>query len=333
MLFTTFWQWLSAALDAYVGQHLAALAQAIEPAAVTLASVYVMIWGFMHLKGAIEEPVVTGAVRIVRLVVVFGLGLRLWQYNEALVDTFMQAPIALAAELAGAADPVATVDALWEKGGAVAATLWEKGGVFNGDMGYYLAAVIVYLLMGAVCVYTLFLMALSRVAVALLLAVGPLFILALLFEATQRFFEHWIAQLANYALVGVLAVLTASLMLTVVESYAAQTLAKGSAIATVDALDMLLVAGIVLLILRQVLPIAARLGGGLALSSFGAGSGAASRGAQVLRAGTGLGLGLAASTLGVGAGLEAAAGAGTVLAPRVERVQPTWRSMYGEAST
>ena len=95
-----------------------------------------------------------------------------------------------------------------------------------------------YGLMGAVCVYTLFLMALARVALAVLLAIGPLFIVLLLFDGTKRFFEAWVAQLANYALVGVLAVLVASLLMTVVEAYAVQTAAKGAAILTVDALDM-----------------------------------------------------------------------------------------------
>ena len=93
------------------------------------------------------------------------------------------------------------------------------------------------------------------------------------------------AQLANYALVGVLAVLTASLMLTVVEAYATQTAAKGAAILTVDALDMLLVAGLVLLLLRQVMPIAARLGGGVALASFGVASGVLGHGAAAVRGG------------------------------------------------
>jgi type IV secretion system protein VirB6 len=281
MFFAQFWQWLTARLTDYVSVHVAATAAAIEPAAVSLAVIYVMVWGYLHLKGAIEEPVITGAVRIARLAVVFGVGLQLWQYNAALVNTFMEAPVELAARLAGAADPVATIDTLWERGGTVAATLWDKGGVLNGEVGFYLAAAVVYLLMGAVCVYTLFLMALARVAVALLLAVGPVFILMLLFESTQRFFEAWIAQLANYALVGVLAVLTASLMLTVVEAYATQTAARGAAIVTVDALDMLLVAGLVLLLLRQVMPIAARLGGGVALASFGVASAALGQGSRL----------------------------------------------------
>jgi type IV secretion system protein VirB6 len=285
VLFAQFWQWLSDRLTDYVSVNVAATAAAIEPAAVSLAVIYVMVWGFLHLRGAVEEPVLTGAVRIVRLVVVFGVGLRLWQYNAAIVDTFFAAPVQLASRLAGAADPVATVDTLWDRGGTVAAFLWEKGGVFNGDVGYYLAAVIVYVLMGAVCVYTLFLMALARVALAVLLAIGPLFIVLMLFDSTRRFFEAWVAQLANYALVGVLAVLVATLLMTVVEAYAVQTAAKGAAILTVDALDMLLVAGLVLLILRQVMPIAARLAGGVALASHGVMGAAAARGIGAMRSG------------------------------------------------
>jgi hypothetical protein len=59
------------------------------------------------------------------------------------------------------------------------------------------------------------------------------------------------------------------LLLQVVQSYAAQTAARGSAIFTVDALHMMLLAGLVLLILRQVMPIASSVAGGAALSSFG----------------------------------------------------------------
>ena len=71
--------------------------------------------------------------------------------------------------------------------------------------------------------------------------------------------------------------------MTVVEAYAVQTAAKGAAILTVDALDMLLVSGLVLLILRQVMPIAARLAGGVALASHGVMGAAASRGLGAAR--------------------------------------------------
>ena len=60
-----------------------------------------------------------------------------------------------------------------------------------------------------------------------------------------------------------------ALLLQVIRSYAAQTAARGSSILTVDALNMMLMAGLVLLLLRQIMPIAASLAGGAALSSFG----------------------------------------------------------------
>jgi type IV secretion system protein VirB6 len=115
----------------------------------------------------------------------------------------------------------------------------------------------------------MFLIALSNIALAVLLALGPLFIVMLFFDSTRRLFSAWIAQLANYALVTILTVMMAALLLQVVQSYAAQTAARGSAIFTVDALHMMLIAGLVLLILRQVMPIASSVAGGAALNSFG----------------------------------------------------------------
>jgi type IV secretion system protein VirB6 len=115
----------------------------------------------------------------------------------------------------------------------------------------------------------MFLIALSNIALAVLLALGPLFIAMLFFDSTRRLFSAWIAQLANYALITILTVMVAALLLQVVQSYAAQTAARGSGIFTVDALHMMLIAGLVLLILRQVMPIASSVAGGAALSSFG----------------------------------------------------------------
>jgi type IV secretion system protein VirB6 len=61
----------------------------------------------------------------------------------------------------------------------------------------------------------------------------------------------------------------ASLLLRIVQSYATQTAARGTGLMTMDTLDMMLVAVLVFLVLRQVMPIAAGLAGGLSLNSFG----------------------------------------------------------------
>ncbi len=267
--FATFWTWLNGQLADYIGTNTARVAATLEPVIVTLGTVYVMVWGYLHLTGRIDEPIGAGLKRLATLAVVLGGALHLWLYNSLIVDTFYRAPAQLAAVVVGTPDPVTTIDAIWERGGAVAGYLWSNRGYLGGSIGYYLAGAIVWTLVGLLCVYTMFLIALSSIALAVLLALGPLFLPLLLFEATRRFFEAWLAQLANYALITILTVLTAALLLQVVESYAAQTAARGSAIVTVDALNMVLIAVLVFLLMRQVMPIAAGLAGGVALSSFG----------------------------------------------------------------
>jgi type IV secretion system protein VirB6 len=268
--FGAFWSWLNLQLVSYVGVNTARVAGALEPAVVTLAIVYVMVWGYLQLTGRIEEPFVPGLKRIMMLAVVLGVGLRLWLYNSLIVDTFYDAPAQLAAAVVGTTDPVGSIDSIWNQGGAVAGFLWTNGGVFHGDFGYYIAAVFVWVCIGLLCVYTMFLIALSHVALAILLALGPLFIVMLLFDATRRFFEAWIAQLANYALITILTVLAGALMLQLVVSFARQTAARGSDLKSVDALNLVLVSVLVFLFMRQVMPIASGLASGVALNSFGA---------------------------------------------------------------
>ena len=281
--FQTFWSWLNGQLTAYIGDNTARVASALEPAVVTFATIYIVVWGYLHLTGGIEQPFAVGLKRIVTLVVVLGIGTRLWLYNSVIVDTFYRAPAELAAAVVGASDPVAVVDSIWDQGGAVAGSLWNKGSVFHQSFDYSIAALAVWALVGLLCVYTMFLISLSNIALAVLLAAGPLFIPTLLFERTRRLFDAWLAQLATYGFITLLTVLVAQLLLKLVQSYAAQTAARGSAIVTVDALNMVLVSVLVFLLMRQVMPIAAGLGGGVSLSSFGTVSGALRWSMQALR--------------------------------------------------
>ena len=267
--FATFWTWLNGQLATYIGTNTALLASTLEPTVVMLATLYVMAWGYLHLTGKIDEPVLTGVKRILALGLILGVSLQLWLYNTVIVDTFYNAPAQLAAAIVGSSDPVSTIDTIWESGGAVGDNLWNKGAFSFSSFGFYIAGVIVWCLMGVLCVYAMFLIALSSIALAVLLALGPLFVAMLFFDATRRLFVAWIAQLTNYALITVLTVMVGALLLQIVQSYAAQTAALGTAILTVDVLHMVLIAMLVFLILRQVMPIASGLAGGASLNSFG----------------------------------------------------------------
>lgn len=267
--FQTFWTWLNGELATYIGTTTAKVAAILEPAVVTFATVYVMVWGYLQMTGRIEEPFITGLKRLVTLAVVLGVALHLWLYNSVIVDTFYRAPAQLVAALAGAADPVTTIDAIWNNGGAVASRLFNNANFMGYGVGFWLAGLTIWLFTGLLCVYTMFLIALSSIASSVLLALGPLFFTALLFDGTRRMFESWIAQLTNYALISVLTVLASGLLLQIVASYATQTAARGPGVTTMDTVDMVLMSVLVFLLMRQVMPIAAGLATGVSLSTFG----------------------------------------------------------------
>jgi type IV secretion system protein VirB6 len=285
--FAEFNTWLNTILLTYIGDNTARVAGALQPTVVTMAVLYVMVWGYLQLMGGIEEPLVTGVKRILTLALILSVSLQLWLYNPVIVDTFFNAPGQLAAGVIGAPDSVTVVDRIIFAGDDAGSLLLQKGGILNGDFSYTMAGFAVYLVVGITAIYTIFLLTLSRIALSILLVLGPLFIALLFFETTKRFFESWIAQMANYAFITILTVLVATLMLTLLSTAAQQAVSAGGGITIAHAVRVCMAAGLTLLVMRQVMPMAAGLASGLALSTFGAvsaalawGMGSASRGSR-----------------------------------------------------
>jgi type IV secretion system protein VirB6 len=275
--FAEFDAWLTDILSRYIADNTAAIARILTPAIVTLGVFYIIVWGYLQLLGKIEEPFVEGAKRLLTLALILGLSLQLWLYNEAIVDTFFNAPTALAAGMLAARDPmaspfepVAVVDEIFFDGDDAASLLMQKGEIFGRDIIFYFAAFAIYLTIGLTAVYTMFLLAISRIALAVLLALGPMFMALLFFESTKRFFEAWLAQLSNYAFLTVLTVLVAALMLQVVSTAAEAAVATGGSIDVASAIQVCVATTLTFLIMRQVPALAQGLASGIALSGFGA---------------------------------------------------------------
>ena len=127
-----------------------------------------------------------------------------------------------------------------------------------------------YVIVGLTAVYTMFLLALSKIALSVLIALGPVFIALLFFETTKRFFESWIAQLSQLCVPddsdgaggGV---------------HAAGGLhgragggGAGGGIEIAHAVKVCVAAALTFLVMKQVPAMAQGLASGVALSSFGA---------------------------------------------------------------
>ncbi len=267
--FAEFSDWLNSLLATYITDTSKQLASAIEPTVVTLGTIYVMTWGFLHLSGKIQEPVLEGVKRIAILALVFGISINLWHYQDIIVATIYNGPGQLAAAAINAPDYDTVVDTILDRGDAVGSALLAKSGSWHWNLAYDIAAIAVYFTVGLTAVYTMFLLSLSKIALSVLLALGPAIIPLFLFDASRRFVEAWLAQLANYAFVAILSGLLAALMMTVIDRAAAQAQSAGGDIQIAHAIRVCLAAGFTFLVMRQVLPMASALASGVALSTYG----------------------------------------------------------------
>ena len=267
--FAEFSSWLNELLGTYITDTSTRLANAIEPTIVTVGAIYVMTWGFLHLVGKIQEPVLEGLKRIAILALVFGVSINLWHYHDVIVSIFYDGPGQLAAAAINAPDYDTVVDTILDRGDAVGSALLAKSGTWHWNVAYDIAAVAVYLTVGITAIYTMFLLVLSKIALSVLLALGPAIIPLYLFDATRRFVESWLAQLTNYAFVSILSGLLAALMMTVLDRAASQAQSAGGDIQIAHALRVCLAAGFTFLVMRQVLPMASALASGIALSTYG----------------------------------------------------------------
>lgn len=272
---------LDEATKTYISDVSTAIATSITPAATQLLIVFVIVWGFLVLMGTVQELVTDGLKRVLRMAVVIGFALGIATYNGVIANFLWSWPDALAAKIAaaGSNEGAATVqylDQLMSKSYDLGKQYWIKAQANSSygipDLGLLAIAIAVWgggLLATA---YSAFLLCLSKVALAAILGIGPVFIFLLLFDASRKFFESWLGQALNY---GFLVVLTASvckLILAILEKYlnvAVPAAAKDATI--VMALPALAICLIGTLILMQLGPIASAFGGGAAVSTMGAG--------------------------------------------------------------
>ena len=267
--------YVNAVCNSYIGANVAAVASAIAPAAYTLLGVYVILWGLSSMRGLIQEPILDAAVRLIKIAFIFGIGIGLAEYNTYVTDTFFNGPEQLTSTLTKATSNSTAInglDLLLDQGFKIGKAFWSKGGIINGDFGMYIIAFCAWGITLAMTAYAFFLILLAKIALSIIIALGPLFIISLLFQPTASFFNSWVQQLSNYFLLMVLVIAANVFVMTLFQDAASDTITAISSTAEIDQIFPFLIMGAVsLLVIAQLPSIAAGLAGGISLSSYGIG--------------------------------------------------------------
>lgn len=320
------YSWLYAQFDSvltgYIAQTSGQIVGAITPVAYIMFAIYIVLWGFSMVRGLIDEPVTDGLFRLLKIALILGFALNTGRYQTEVVEFFMRTPDAMASVLAlkgtaagGDVSTFASLDMLINRTVDVARTAWNEAGIFNGNMGMYVAAVVILVFGLGFSAIAGIIILVGKIAMVLLLALGPIFILMTMFKTTQRFFDSWLGQVINYMLLLVIALAVVTMFMSIMEIIVVNAGEKMLAKATLEAVASIMVVSIACsALLFQVGPIASALAGGVALSTtagvrrvVGDGLSAAGKGMAMGKAGA-----MAGAKLTGGATLVAAAAARAV---------------------
>lgn len=203
-------------LNVFLGDRLSSVIAVVEgPLRVALV-LYVLLYGFAVLRGAISEPVMDFALRSVKLAFLYALATTAAYSSFVTQPLFVDLPNALTQAISGADTPSvgAAFDQFLAYAGYLSETIAREGSAF--DPAPYLVAAVVLVIGALACALGFGIVLVAKTALALLVALGPIFIACALFDATRRFFFGWLSQAVNYLVLFALLITLFQLVLALV---------------------------------------------------------------------------------------------------------------------
>jgi len=206
-------------LENFISSGTSNIANWVSGPLTVAVTLYVVLYGYLVLRGSVREPILDFAFRAIKLAIIVTLVKNASEYQTYVTNIFFETlPREISQALnSGTAPSASTFDGLLDKGQASATDIWGRAAwpvdIVTGVGGMMVigASFIVAAIGYIVSLY-------ARLALAIVLAIGPIFVALAMFQSTRRFTEAWIGQLANFVILQVLVVAVGSLLITSIDT-------------------------------------------------------------------------------------------------------------------
>ncbi len=262
-------------LTGYVLNMFSNLSSGLNTLWTAMAILAVTAYGLrMIAQGDFNPP---EALIIMFKMVIIGVLTTSWsEFSIFVYKVITNLPSEMAATMLGFGPDDATInielDAFIDKSTQGAENILQ--GASWSDVGKFIYNAFVWIGMVLFVGYAAFLIILSKMATAVLLAVAPIFILLLIFRQSQHLFEGWLRTALSYALIPLFVYAILALLIALSIAPLANLMEKtdGAGIGMSGAIVQYLIFTFVgFLLLLQVTGITANIAGGAALSTMNAG--------------------------------------------------------------
>lgn len=201
-------------LDTAIASGLSGLTGFLRGPILAAVTLYILLYGFAVIRGKIRTPLMELAWRSVGLIAVTSLVLNLGHYQQWVQGVFLDTlPSQLAGALSGTTNPsgvIGGVQDLWNAGAKTAKEMFNNvtASSILGGSGFAdaLGGLLVYIITGLCCAIAFVEILLARLALSLVILVGPIFIALAMFTETRRWFWSWLSQAVTYVTLQILIV-------------------------------------------------------------------------------------------------------------------------------
>jgi type IV secretion system protein VirB6 len=239
---------------------------------VLLATFYILLLGYRFTVHTLSADLNTISRHLIVLLIVYGLITHWPLYHLFIYNIFTNEPNYIAKVIAQASGQVlheTSVQALnhvYSAGMKAAQKLFAEFGIQK-----LLAGLFVVVFTFLCCLVALGLLIYTKLAMAVGLALGPLFLPFMLWESTRGWFVSWLQKLFNFSLVPIVTTGILTLMLSII-NLVLPDLSDQSTVGDPNFFTLGIFGGLSLVtafLLKQSLSIASSLSGGLTLSALG----------------------------------------------------------------
>ncbi|TCQ74728.1 type IV secretion system protein VirB6 [Ochrobactrum sp. BH3] len=180
----------------------------------TAATLYIALYGWFILKGSIQEPAMDFVFKCLKIVIITMLATKAGDYNSYVSTFFFHTvPEEIGTALNISPQPGNPYDTIMTTAVDKGLAMWDVAPWGPSMVFDALMVGIIFVTAAFVCVVGFIVSIYAKMALGLLLVLGPVFIALALFDATRRFTEGWLGQVANFVILQILVVSLGSLML------------------------------------------------------------------------------------------------------------------------
>ncbi|HZW61284.1 MAG TPA: type IV secretion system protein [Candidatus Babeliales bacterium] len=245
----------------------------------SLFTVYVMFLGYRFLFHSHHFNLSTVTQHLVTMLCVYGLIMNWQLYHLFVYKIFTTEPGNIAQILVNSAGKFQSESSIAQALDGIYEAIMNASMGFFGQMNFSASGIaflfyggLVFLIGSLMCVFALLLFIYAKMMMAVGLALGPIFILFILWEPTKGMFSAWLRKLVTIALIPVVTSAILVLMLSVINVTLPSMKVPAHQMEFYGIAPFLGLSLATTLILTQVFRICSSLAGGITLASISAGA-------------------------------------------------------------